>query len=304
MRRLPPLTQLRAFEAAARHRSFKAAAEELSVTPAAVSHQIRELEDRLGLRLFERRTRQVVPTAAALALYPVLRDGFDAFAEAIESLTRQDASALTLSATPAFVSQWLLPRLGEFRRAHPGIDLRLHASPVPVDLAGGGADLAVRYGFGPYPSHEVAVLSVDRFQPVASPSLGLASPAELARHRLIHFDWSRDLPERPTWPLWLRRARLRHPDAQRGLRFSEESHAIQAAIAGQGVALLGATLIRDELRRGVLVAPFGPSLDGPRYHLLRHRARPPGDAAHRVWQWLTAAFAAEADARPHAAPLG
>src|SRR5690606_5529086 len=155
-RRLPPLSQLRAFEAAARHRSFQRAAQELSVTPAAISHQVRELEARLGLPLFVRHTRQVEPTAEALRLYPVLRDGFDAFAEALRALQPGPGdTTVTLTTTPAYASQCLLPGLPELRRLHPDVELRLHAGDSPVALALGGADLEVRYGDGPWPhDHE------------------------------------------------------------------------------------------------------------------------------------------------------
>lgn len=286
-RRLPPLSQLRAFEAAARHRSFKRAAEELSVTAAAVSHQIRQLEQWLGLSLFERQPRRVVPTAAARSLYPVLRDGLDAFAEAIAALAPvPESAAVTLTATPAFASQRLLPRLPDFQRRHPRIELRLHASDAAVDLAHGGADLAIRYGDGPYPGHHAVRLATDSFIPVASPRLSLREPADLKRHRLIHFEWLRPAADRPTWPQWLRQAGLRHVDAERGLRFSEVGHAIQAATAGQGVALLNRVLVRGELERGMLAAPFGPELDAPGWTLLRHRSRRLTDAQRVVWEWL------------------
>lgn len=295
-RRLPPLSQLRAFEAAARHRSFKEAANELSVTPAAVSHQIRDLEAWLGSPLFERRTRQVVPTRQAQLLYPVLREGFDAFAQAIGAIAALPGdSVVTLSATPAFVTQWLLPRLPRFNERHPGIELQIHAGDEPVDLARGAADLAIRYGNGPYPEHEAIELAADRFVPVASPTLALREPADLASHRLIHFEWKRARAGLPAWPAWLRKAGLGHVDASRGLRFSEEVHAIQAAIAGQGVALLSLTLLRQEMLRGVLVSPFGPALPGPRYHLLRHERRHARDADDAVRQWILEEFGVIAD---------
>lgn len=292
-RRLPPLSQLRAFEAAARHRSFQRAAQELSVTPAAISHQVRELEARLGLPLFVRRTRQVEPTAEALRLYPVLRDGFDAFADALRALQPDPGeAAVTLTTTPAFASQCLLPRLPELRRLHPEVELRLHAGDNPVDLALGGADLAVRYGDGPWPrDHESLQLAQDRLLPVASPALALRSPRDIARHRLIHFDWRQDADRRPGWREWLREAGVAHPgidhaDAAGGLRFSEVAHAIQAAVAGQGVALLNRVLVADALARGVLEAPFGPELAVPGWTLLRYRGRPPTPAQQAAWDWL------------------
>jgi LysR family transcriptional regulator, glycine cleavage system transcriptional activator len=290
MRYLPPLSQLRAFEAAARHRSFKLAAEELAVTAAAVSHQIRQLEERLGVRLFERRTRQVVPTAAALSLFPVLREGFDAFAEAIAALAPAPGrTTVTLSVTPAFASQWLLPRLPDVRRRHPDVELRIHASDEPVDL-GASADIAVRYGGEPGPELEALDLAADHFLPVASPRLRLRTSVDLADQHLIHFEWHRDSGHRPDWPGWLRRARMKHPEARGGLRFSQESHAIQAAIAGQGVALLSATLVQGELERGMLVSPFGPRLSAPTWRLLRMRRSRRPSPQEDVWRWLASAF--------------
>ena len=289
-RRLPPLTQLRAFEAAARHGSFKRAAQELSVTPAAISHQIRELEARIGVPLFERRTREIVPTASALRLYPVLRDGFDAFADALQALAPEQSPTVTLTTTPAFATQCLLPRLPELQRLHPGIELRLHASDRAVDLAVDDVDLAVRYGDGPFPGHESVRVANDWLLPVASPALGLRTPQDLARHRLIHFEWLRDAGDRPTWRDWLRAADLEHDDASRGLHFSEVAHAIQAAVAGQGVALLNKVLVADALARGVLAAPFGPELDVPGWTLLRHGGRRHGTAQQAVWEWLASSL--------------
>ena len=285
-RQLPPLTQLRAFEAAARHRSFKRAAQELSVTPAAISHQIRELEARIGVRLFERRTREVAPTAQALRLYPVLRDGFDAFADALQALAPEERRTVILTTTPAFATQCLLPRMPELQRLHPGIELRLHASDRAVDLAVDDVDLAVRYGDGPFPGHEAVRFADDRLLPIASPTLGLRTPEDLLGHRLIHFEWLRDAGDRPTWHDWLRAAGLEHGDASRGLRFSEVAHAVQAAVAGQGVALLNRVLVADALARGLLEAPFGPELEVPGWTLLRYRDRRPGAAAQAVWDWL------------------
>src|SRR5438552_16767731 len=150
MRRLPPLGMLRAFEAAARHLSFKRAALELAVTPTAISHQIGRLEENLGVALFERRARRVILTPAGRTLFPVLRDGLDAFADAIDGLHAHKARrSVTLSATTAFTAKWLVPRAASFRAAYPDLDLRLHASDEPVDLAAGTVDAAIRYGRGP-----------------------------------------------------------------------------------------------------------------------------------------------------------
>lgn len=290
-RRRLPLSQLRAFEAAARHRSFKCAAEELAVTPAAISHQVRELEDLLGLSLFERRTRQVVPTAAAEALYPVLRQGFDGFAEALDALReRTRPASVTLSCTPAFASQWLLPRLADFHARHPDIDLRIHASEATLDLSR-GACLAIRYGMGPYPGCESVELARDTFSLVASPRLGLSRVEDLKTVRHIVFDWYCPSLGLPTWTHWCQAAGCVPSDLGPSLSFSDESHAVQAAIAGQGVALLSQTLIQAELERGVLHVPFGPRLPGLRYHLLTSHTQIEHAELQRVARWLKSAFA-------------
>ena len=260
---------LRAFEAAARHLSFKRAALELAVTPTAISHQIGRLEENLGVALFERRARRVVMTSAGRTLFPVLRDGLDDFADAVDGLRARKARRyVTLSATTAFTAKWLVPRAASFRVAYPDLDLRLHASDEPVDLAAGTVDAAIRYGRGIYPGFHSEELIVDRFAPICSPRLGLSEPAGLARATLIHFDWKLNDPDTPVWRRWFAAAGLHTVDRETGLTFSDESHAIQAAIAGHGVALLSLVLVSDELASGALVQPFGPVLPGYRYHLV------------------------------------
>lgn len=289
MRKLPPLASLRAFEAAARHLSFKRAAEELAVTPTAVSHQVRQLEDRLGVRLFERHPRQVVATAAAMELYPVLRDGFDAFARALEVVAdRRARRSLTLSATSAFAARWLVPRIGSFRRAHPGLDLRLHASDEPVRLEGRDIDAAIRYGRGPYPGLVALPLAADRFAPVCSPALRLRRRADLGRWPLLHFEWRHRRADNPTWRRWLERAGMHEAQPDSGIVFSDENHAIQAALAGQGVALLSLLLVAPDLRSGALVQPFGPVLEGYRYHLVYAPDAPRREELAALGEWLRA----------------
>jgi LysR family glycine cleavage system transcriptional activator len=265
-RSLPPLAALRAFEAAARHASFKQAALELSLTPTAISHQVRALEAHLGVKLFERQTRQVKLTEAGQQLGLAMQDSFDRMADALASI-RPRRATVTLSTTPAFAAQWLLPRWDSFTAQHQGIDLRLHASNALADLGSGEADLAIRYGRGRYAGLEAHTLMTDRFIPVASPRLVLRKPADLARHALIHFEWHRPDRSHPSWARWLKQVGLRLP-TDGGLRFTEESHAIQAALAGQGVALLGEALVGDEIARGLLYSPFGPALDSMSYHLV------------------------------------
>ncbi len=287
MRRLPPLSALRAFEAAARHLSFKAGADELGVTPTAISHQVKWLEEHLGVRLFHRRTRRVELTAAAHVLYPVLRDGFDRFARAVEHVAvARQRPTVRISATTAFTTCWLLPRVPRFQAAHPDIELQLHASDDVVDMAAGQTDLAVRYGRGPYSGLRVNLMLADQFAPVASPGLALRSVHDLSRVPLIHFDWRRADPANPIWEVWFKAAGLMVIEPISHLRFSEESHAIQAAVAGQGAALLSLVLVRGEIEAGRLMQPFGPVLDGYAYHLVEAADRPGSRPAQVAKAWL------------------
>src|SRR5262249_46313557 len=225
MPRLPPLASLRAFEAAARHLSFKRASAELPVTPTAISHQIRVLEDWIGLKLFERRPRQLLLTIEGQRLYPVLRDGFDSFAKAVANLqARRSRTVVTLSATRAFMARWLVPRTPSFAAANPGMDLRLHAADEPVDFSKTAIDVALRYGRGDYPGLKAEELFRDEFAPVASPHLGLREPTDLRRQTLIHFEWFREDRETPIWPRWLARAGMNHFEPKAELTFTDESH--------------------------------------------------------------------------------
>ncbi len=282
---LPSLSALRAFEAAARHRSFKAAAAELHVTPTAVSHQIRSLEEELGVQLFVRRARRVDLTTAGELLHPTLETSFGAIARAIGLITRPSRpSSVGLTTTAAFAAKWLVPRLD--RAPFP---LRLQATETVLDLEPGVVDLAIRYGGRPHRHLEATPLFVDRFAPLASPRLGIRSPADLARQPRIEFDWKKSDRSTPTWARWSRRARrapVRGRTARPPLHFSDESHAIQAAIAGHGVALLSLTLVVDELLANLLEVPFGPLLPGPTYHLVHPRDRPLSPATSQVKQWL------------------
>ncbi|MFT4249065.1 MAG: LysR substrate-binding domain-containing protein [Pseudomonas sp.] len=284
--RLPPLSALRAFEAAARLRSFKRAAQELSVTPTAISHRIRVLEEYLGQPLFLRKVRAVEPNADGRALSSAVSAGLQDIAAAIERLRRPRRATVTLSATPAFATKWLVPRLGTFQHACPDIDLHVHASDEPVDLDAGTADLAVRYGQGPYPG-AVTILLEDRFAAVASPALLATLPADALHWPLIHFDWHHPPAQELTWAAWAK-ASGRHPgELCADIRYSEESHAIQAAVAGQGVALLSLLLIEQELHLDLLRIVAGPILGGMRYHLLQPARRPSTDATRAVADWLT-----------------
>jgi LysR family transcriptional regulator, glycine cleavage system transcriptional activator len=284
MRRLPPLTALRAFEAAARHLSFKHAANELSLTPTAISHQVRQLEEHLGVRLFVRGTRRVDLTPAGHSLFPALRDGFDAMARAVQSVRPgSQPRAIVLSTTMAFASRWLLQRLARFATAQPDIALHLHTSDAPVDLQGGVAQLAIRYGPGRHPGLHCTPLLPSKFAPVCAPGLDVRELSDLAKVPLIGFEWFRREPATPDWPLWFERAGC--TPLPRQLQFADEVHAIQAAIAGQGVALVNLSLVTEELRTGMLRQPLGPELPGHGFHLAWAEARDadPDIAVVRAW---------------------
>lgn len=288
-RRFLPLSALRAFEAAARLGSFKAAAEELAVTPTAVSHQIRGLEQQVGAALFTRQVRRVALTDAGTRLYPVLRDGFDAFQAALERLTEaRQRPQVVISATNAFTAKWLLPRMGAFRRDLAGIDLQVQASDEIVDLRSTAVDIAIRYGRGPYPGLTVEPLFTDRFAPVANPRLGVRTIEDLARWPLIYFEWRRQHPHNPTWGRWFAQAGRSEAAPAGELRFSDEGHAIQAAVAGEGIALVSQALVSQELAAGQLHQPFGPSIDGHTYHVAVSAERALSHGARAVLEWLKA----------------
>ena len=284
--RLPSLTSLRAFEAAARLRSFKKAAEELAVTATAISHRIRVLEKYLERPLFLRKVRAIELTPDGEVLFVAVRSGFQAIAAAIEQVRKPRRASVTISTTPAFATKWLVPKLASFQAAHPEIDLHVHASNAPVDLNAGTADLAIRYGHGHYEGATATLLLKDRFAPVASPGLLATISHDAAEWPLIHFDWHRPLPVDLTWSAWARKAGRRPSDMSTGIRYSEESHAIQAAVSGQGVALLSLLLVEEELNLGLLRIASEPTLEGMSYHVLKPNLRPLSEAISTVENWL------------------
>ncbi len=259
-RKLPPLNALRAFEAAARHLSISKAADELNVTPAAVSHQVKALEDVLGVQLFLRLNRAMMLTDAGQLFLPGLRDGFDRLAEATERLGASDTSgALTVSTEHSFAAKWLVPRLGTFREAHPDIDVRLTPSLHLVDFAREDVDVAVRYGRGDWPGLRAERLLTLTVFPVCSPKLlegppPLRTPDDLRHHTLLHEDISG-----ADWRPWLLAAGAEDVDPTRGPRF-DPSLVLQAAVQGQGVALSYSALAAADLAAGRLVKPFDVSL--------------------------------------------
>ena len=283
MRSLPPLNALHTFEVAARHLSFQQAAEELDVTPTAVSHQIKVLEEHLRVTLFRRRPRPLALTEAGQLLYPAVRESLHAIATAIAQLTKTpESNTLTVSVTTVFAAKWLVPRLSEFQQAHPDIDLRLQTSNDVVDLNKQTVDLAIRYGKGNYPGFTVRKLMSDVFLPVCNPRLLegkhlIKKPDDLVHYPLLHFEWIHFGTDAPDWKNWFILTKLNDIDPNRGLTFDEESLAIQAAIAGQGIALCSNIHVADDLALGFLVQPLDVLLDGFNYsavYLENHSKEP------------------------------
>jgi LysR family glycine cleavage system transcriptional activator len=260
--RLPPLTALRAFDAAARHMSFAKAAEELAVTPAALSFQIKSLEEHLGAPLFRRLNRAVELTEAGKALAPGAAEGFRTLATAWRSVKRlQDEQTLTVTAGPAFTAKWLAPRLYEFAQAHPEIELRFSASLRIVDFARDAVDVAIRFGTSADPTLWSHPLAEEWVAPVMTPALATRypTPESLVDAPLIFDDSIDFLQPRCDWTAWFRLMGIDHTPTH-GPRFSQADHAIDAALAGVGVVLGRRALVVKDIHEGRLVLPFGTAL--------------------------------------------
>lgn len=288
-RRLPSLSALRAFEAAARHESSKQAAQELSVTATAISHQIRGLEESLGIALFVRKPRQLELTAQGRELQQVLETAFNSISSTVERLsTAPCRQAITLSTTPAVAVRWLLSWVCMLRESHPAIDLRIHASHEPVALDGITADIAIRYGDGRWPGLVAEKLFDNTFIPACSPHLGLNDVAQLPSHSLIHFRNAGALSSPIEWAAWQKLAKIPGLDVSAGLVFSDETHAVSAAVGAQGVALMSKQLIQDELNSGRLMQPFGPVMEGKPFFLVYPESRRNDPTIRAVRDWVMA----------------
>jgi LysR family glycine cleavage system transcriptional activator len=273
-----PLNALKAFEAAARHLSFSKAAEELHVTPAAVSQQIKTLEDLLGIQLFHRLNRSLALTRAGQAGLPKLSEGFLRLNEGIRSIREQEEGChLTVWMAPSFAAKWLVPRLHRFADRYPDIDLRISASIDLIDSAGArnsipaeafrqnDVDIAIRFGSGDYPGCRVDKLLAVNAVPLCSPRLlednqvhPLRCPDDLRFHTLLHDDTVYE--GRPDWATWLKAAAVEGIDASRGVHFNHVSLALEAAADGQGVVLSMQPLAAADLAAGRLVIPFELSI--------------------------------------------
>ncbi len=290
--RLPPLSALRVFEAAARHESFKQAAEELFVTPGAVSQQIRLLEEHVGVELFVRDGRRVVLSDAGKASAQILKEAFEKMFEATRLMKAgTQKGRVTVSAAPSFAAKWLMPRLYEFSAANEDIDVWVSADMTPVDFAVTDIDLAVRYGNGHYSGLHVEHLLAEAVVPVCSPLLFEAAPikkpGDLAHHVLLHDAGDGD-PSCPDWPMWLKAHGVEGVDATRGPRFNQASMVIEAAVAGRGVALAKRTIADADLQAGRLKVLFDEK-DAPLnygYYLVWPQTRDPSPAQLRFMEWL------------------
>ncbi|MDX7993070.1 transcriptional regulator GcvA [Xenorhabdus sp. Reich] len=260
-KRLPPLNALRVFDAAARHLSFTKAAEELFVTQAAVSHQMKSLEDFLGLKLFRRRNRSLLLTEDGQSYYLDIKEIFTAINDATRKLLARSAKgALTVSLSPSFAIQWLVPRLSGFNQSFPGIDVRIQAVDREEDKLADDVDVAIFYGRGNWPGLRTDRLYPEYLLPVCSPALltgdrPLKTPSDLAKHTLLHDSSRRD------WQAYIRQLDMQQQiNVQQGPIFSHSAMVIQAAVHGLGVALANNVMAQNEIDAGRLVCPFNDVL--------------------------------------------
>ena len=307
--RLPPLNSLKAFEVTARHLSVKKAAVELNVTPAAVSHQIRTLEDYLGVQLFRRYNRALELTDVAKAALPKLGEGFACLEQSVAVLrSHPDGGSLTVSAAPSFASRWLMPRLHRFIAAHPEIDVRISARMRRVSVDGKGdvaeratvsawladSDVAVLYGRGNVPDFLIERLLELEITPMCSPKLmqgphALREPADLRHHLLLHDDTGELYDNAAFWGVWLKAAGVSGVDAHKGPHFSHAVLAFEAAIEGLGVLVSMPVLAGEDFTVGKLVKPFDLSVKLPDGYYMACHAHADERAAVKVFRaWLRA----------------
>lgn len=287
MRPLPPLNAVRAFEAAARRGSFTAAAAELGVSHAAISRHVRGLEARLGVPLLLREGRGLAPTEAGRAFAAVVADAFDRLSQGMVAISAESGRGrLRLSVEPAFAGRWLVPRLGDFRQSHPGIDIELDPTQRLADLRAEQTDLAIRYGHGGWSGVEAERLVRVMDYPVCAPALAasLQQPADLRGQTLLHDESAQ------TWALWLVAAGVDGIDATRGPRFHDVALALDAAMAGQGVAMGDDVLCARDIAAGRLVRLFDVTVPRNWYWLAMPEGRRLSPAAGAFRSWLLGAL--------------
>ncbi len=292
--RLPPLSAVRAFEAAARHGGFQSAAVELHVSAGAIAHQVKQLETWLGVRLFQRLPRGVALTPAGRQYAQALQPLLNGLAEASEAVRhRGDERVVTVTSVPTLVSRWLLPRLGRLREQHPEIDMRVLASLHPVDFLSEGVDVAIRLGTGPYPGLKTDLLMEEWFSAVCSPAFkaaapDLRTPADLPRHPLLHDELEMRIPDELNWARWLQAVGVAYQGAARP-SFSHTYLTLEAAANGQGVAIAAEPFIAEDVRSGRLLRLFPQRVRGPyRFFLLRLPEAEARPAVRAFCDWIKA----------------
>lgn len=287
---------LRAFEAAARHLSFSRAAEELFVTPAAISHQIKGLEDFLSVTLFKRMPRAVILTEEAQTVLPLITEAFDRLDQAASMIKENKTTGvLTVSSAPTFAQKWLLPNLDSFTDAYPDINVRLDARLNTVDFEKDGVDIGVRLGHGRYPGLRKDRLFGETVIPVCHPKLlsgehPLRTPEDLKYHQLIHVDWGNKIEGPvPDWMMWLKSAGIEDVDSSRGPVFTVEGMAIESAAKGNGVALASTYAVRDDVEKGNLVIPFNRTIGAAAYYWVVAPERTADNAKVKAFRdWIIA----------------
>ncbi len=297
-----PLNALRTFEAAARCLSFNAAAQQLFVTPAAVSHQVKHLEAYLGIRLFHRGNRSVELTAEGQALSASLSELFGQLDLALDRATSQATADLRVSTMESFAAKWLAPRLHRFHRGFPEVRVRIETGDGHADFVHGNVDIAIRYGPGGYTGAHVERLMEAPVFPVCAPSLlagaspPLAGPGDLRHHALLHDESAVGRPGVPGWSDWLQATGTGGVDAGRGPVFASIYLAQEAAIAGHGIALGIAPLVKEDLHHGRLVRPFDHACDNAyAFWLVRRKSAGAGKAVEAFCRWLRDEADADAD---------
>lgn len=288
-RRLPPLNSLKAFEAAARNLSFTKAAEELFVTQAAISHQIKLLEEHLSIKLFMRRNRSLLLTEEGQSYYLDIKDIFANLHEATEKLlTRGAKGSISIALTPSFAIQWLIPRLSEFSKIHPDIDVKIKAVDFEENSLTDDVDVAIYYGMGNWQNVQADKLHTEYFIPVCSPLLlagehPIQIPADLKHHTLLH-DMTRN-----NWNEWIKQANIKDINVNQGPIFSHSSMVLQAAIHGQGVALGHNILAKPEIESGRLITPFNQVLMSKKsYYLVCRETQIDSAKINTFRNWLLA----------------
>lgn len=313
--RLPPLSTFRTFEAAARHLSFRKAAEELNVTPSAVSQQIKKLESYLGVALFRRETNVLQLTEHGVSMIPNVRDGLECFVAGVESTRRIRSHSLNVSAPPSFATRWLVHHVAGFSAANPNVAIRITSSlgnidsprtlaemaGKPIDPRRDVAEVAICFGCGEYPGYWVEKLLMPEYVLVCSPSLlasdkPLHSLRDLRKQILIHDEMIPDAAKRPSWHEWMKRAGIRGIDTESGPRYSNSVLVHEAVLEGQGVALVIKQHVEADVAMGRLVIPFPITLPSAyAYYLVISKKDVAKPVVQVFREWINQEIASQSD---------